>query len=161
MQHAHRFTPLHQPMILSACRHTTKFETGPEGYLPAPALAMKDMFGLPTQPSALAATVREAFAHAKVPVFVTEHGHNTNDDAQRTRHLDASLTGLAQTIADGVPVLGYLHWSLLDNFEWSSGYVPRFGLVAVDRTTFKRTPKPSLMAYRASIARLRSRHRWA
>jgi len=45
--------------------------------------------------------------------------------------------------ADGVPVLGYIHWSLLDNFEWLSGYGPKFGLVAVDRTTFKRTPKPS------------------
>ncbi len=44
---------------------------------------------------------------------------------------------------DGVPVEGYIHWSLLDNFEWMLGYGPKYGLVAVDRTTFKRTPKPS------------------
>ena len=138
-----------------------KFETGPEDYLPAPVNVMKDMFGLPTPPGALAATVHEAFTHAKVPVYVTEHGHNTNDDGQRIRHLRASLDVLVGEIARGTPVLGYMHWSLLDNFEWSSGYVPRFGPVAVDRKTFVRTPKPSLTAYRTLVADMRRRHHWA
>jgi beta-glucosidase len=44
---------------------------------------------------------------------------------------------------EGIPVKGYLHWSLLDNFEWISGYKHQYGLVAVDRTSFQRTPKPS------------------
>jgi beta-glucosidase len=83
---------------------------------------------------------------------VTENGINTKDDTQRIRYIDAALAGLLSAIGDGVPVLGYLHWSLLDNFEWISGYKPTFGLVAVDRATFKRTPKPS--AYHlGSIAR--------
>ena len=138
-----------------------KFETGPEGYLPTPVGAMTDMFGLPTQPSALGATVHEAWTHAKVPVLVSEHGHNTNKDVQRIRHLRASIDGLTREIASGTPVLGYLHWSLLDNFEWSSGYVPRFGLVAVDRKTFVRTPKPSLAAYSRLVEDMRRRHRWA
>ena len=43
----------------------------------------------------------------------------------------------------GTPVIGYLHWSLLDNFEWNRGYRPKYGLYAVNRTTFKRTAKPS------------------
>ncbi len=138
-----------------------KFETGAEGYLPAPADAMKDMSGYPTQPGALAAAVREAYAHAKVPVLISEHGHNTHDDTQRIRHLRAALDSLAQQIVAGVPVLGYLHWSLLDNFEWSSGYAPRFGLVAVDRKSFARTPKPSLGAYGDLVRHLRRQHRWA
>jgi beta-glucosidase len=46
-------------------------------------------------------------------------------------------------MAEGVPVKGYIHWSLLDNFEWVSGYKVHYGLCSVDRTTFKRTPKPS------------------
>jgi beta-glucosidase len=54
-----------------------------------------------------------------------------------------------------VPVKGYVHWSLLDNFEWIFGYKPTFGLVAVDRTTFKRMPKPSAAIYGA-IARANS-----
>ena len=138
-----------------------KFEMGADGYLPAPADAMKDMFGFPTQPGALAATVREAYTHAKVPIYVTEHGHNTLEDAQRIQHLRASIEGLAGQIAAGVPVLGYMHWSLLDNFEWSSGYLPRYGLVAVDRKTFVRTPKPSLKAFAALVRTLRRSHRWA
>lgn len=138
-----------------------KFETGTEDYLPAPADAMKDMFGYPTQPGALAAVVREAYTHAKVPIFVTEHGHNTHDDAQRIQHLRAAIGGLEAVIAAGLPVLGYLHWSLLDNFEWSSGYIPRFGLVAVDRKTFARTPKPSLKAYGSLVRNLRRNRPWA
>jgi beta-glucosidase len=53
---------------------------------------------------------------------------------------------------EGVQVLGYCHWTLMDNFEWVFGYKPRYGLVAVDRATFKRTPKPSAAVYGA-IAR--------
>ena len=66
------------------------------------------------------------------------------DDARRIDYTRGALTGLHAAIEDGVKVEGYLHWSLLDNFEWTSGYRPTFGLVAVDRATFVRTPKPSL-----------------
>ena len=138
-----------------------EFEMGVDDYLPAPADTMKDMSGYPTQPGALAASVREAYTHTKVPVFVTEHGNNTHDDTQRIQHLRLAIEGLAAEIAAGVPVLGYMHWSLLDNFEWSSGYIPRFGLVAVDRKTFTRTPKPSLNAHGQLVRGLRRSHRWA
>ena len=63
-----------------------------------------------------------------------------------------ALAGLLDAVEDGVPVLGYLHWSLLDNFEWVSGFDVRFGLHEVDRVTFARTPKPSAAIY-AAIAR--------
>ncbi len=137
------------------------FKMGPDGYLPAPQQGEQDMFGQPTPPGALAATVREAHDHAKVPVLVTENGLNTGNDALRVRHMRATVERLGGAIAAGVPVLGYIHWSLLDNFEWSSGYVPRYGLVAVDRTTFVRTPKPSLSAYRRLVADMRARYGWA
>ena len=66
--------------------------------------------------------------------------------------IPAALHGLKSAMDDGLPVLGYVHWSLLDNFEWTQGYKPKYGLVAVDRTSFKRTPKPSA-AHLGAIAR--------
>ncbi len=61
----------------------------------------------------------------------------------RARLIPAALAELKKAIDDGIPVKGYLHWSLLDNFEWIFGYKYRYGLIAFDRSTFKRSPKPS------------------
>jgi beta-glucosidase len=57
--------------------------------------------------------------------------------------IDETLAEVAKCIAEGIDVKSYIYWSLLDNFEWTSGYGQHFGLVSVDRETFKRTPKPS------------------
>lgn len=57
--------------------------------------------------------------------------------------IPAALAELRNVMNQGVPVRGYVHWSLIDNFEWISGYEPKFGLCSVDRATFVRTPKPS------------------
>jgi beta-glucosidase len=94
-------------------------------------------------PEALESAVRYAAGHAKVPVYVTENGIATEDDTRRLEYIQRALGGLRRCIADGIDVRGYFHWSLLDNFEWNLGFRPKFGLVAVDRTTFERTPKPS------------------
>ena len=75
--------------------------------------------------------------------MVTENGIDAADDAERERFIPEAIASVEAARKDGVPVLGYIHWSLLDNFEWFSGYGPKFGLVAVDRQTFKRTVKPS------------------
>ena len=78
-----------------------------------------------------------------MPLWVTENGIGTDDDAQRIEFVGQALAGVLDVIEEGIPVLGYTYWSLLDNFEWAFGYRPRFGLVEVDRTTFERRPKPS------------------
>ncbi|MEH0194228.1 family 1 glycosylhydrolase [Caulobacter sp. CCNWLY153] len=108
-----------------------------------------NLAGAPIFPDSIANAVRYAYSVAKVPIIVTEHGVNTDDDALRARFTLAALGELKKTIDEGVPVKGYLHWSLLDNFEWIFGYKMKYGLVAVDRTTFKRTPKPSSSIYGA------------
>lgn len=94
-------------------------------------------------PEALEATIRHASAVAKVPVFVTENGIGTADDPRRIEYVRRALDGVARCIRDGIDVRGYCYWSSLDNFEWNSGYRPTFGLIAVDRQTQVRTPKPS------------------
>ena len=86
------------------------------------------------------------------PVLVTENGIATADDARRIRYTHDALRGLHAAIAGGIEVHGYLHWSLLDNFEWFAGYRPTFGLAAVDRMTFERRPKPSA-TWLGSVAR--------
>lgn len=77
------------------------------------------------------------------PVVVSENGIDTADDERRTRYIDDALNGLLDAVRDGVPVLGYFHWSLIDNFEWLQGFTPTYGLASVDRKTFVRTLKPS------------------
>lgn len=118
---------------------------GPNGMVgPEPGVEVLDM-GYELWPQSLEATLRRAWDHTggRIPLLVTENGIGTTDDDQRIRYLREALAGLLRAAADGVDVRGYTCWSLLDNFEWSLGYAPRFGLVAVDRQTFARTPKPS------------------
>ncbi|BCY07830.1 glycoside hydrolase family 1 protein [Actinoplanes sp. L3-i22] len=98
-------------------------------------------------PSSLGNAVRYVHAETGVPVFVTEHGLASPDDSRRAAFLEPSLAGLRAAIDEGVPVLGYLHWTLLDNYEWIFGYDVQLGLVEVDRKTFDRTPKPSAAEY--------------
>jgi beta-glucosidase len=78
-----------------------------------------------------------------VPIIVTENGIATTDDSRRVEYYQQALTGLKRAIDDGVDVRGYVTWSLLDNFEWMSGFEPKFGIVAVDLATQRRTVKPS------------------
>jgi beta-glucosidase len=113
------------------------------GWVPWPAGAEMTQAGYEFYPQALAATIRWAHRAIGKPIYVTESGIATDDDARRIAFIDAALQGVRQCLDEGIPVHSYLYWSLLDNFEWTSGYGQHFGLVAVDRATFKRTPKPS------------------
>lgn len=87
-----------------------------------------------------------------LPILITENGICTDDDAQRQRFIRDHLLQVARAMAAGVPVLGYLYWSLLDNFEWHEGFAPRFGLAAVDYQTQARRVRPSA-EYFAGICR--------
>lgn len=94
------------------------------------------------------------------PILITENGLSNIDfpgadgsvqDPQRIEFTRSYLKALERAIDDGVPVVGYLHWSLLDNFEWAEGYKERFGLIYVDYPTGNRTPKASSRWYRGVI----------
>ena len=114
-----------------------------QGRLPPPKGAPVNDMGSEIYPPSLAGAVRYAHAAAGVPVIVTEHGINAADDTLRARLIPAALAELKKAIDDGIPVKGYMHWSLIDNFEWVFGYKPKFGLHSVDPVTFRRTAKPS------------------
>jgi beta-glucosidase len=116
---------------------------GPDGSIPPPPGTPTMQTGWEVYPEALEHTVRLAAERAGVPVLVTENGMATDDDAARLAYTRAALEGLAKCIADGIDVRGYLHWTLLDNFEWTAGFSKTFGLFAVDRQTFARTVKPT------------------
>ena len=92
------------------------------------------------------------FARYGVPVLITENGLATTDEQLRLEFLRNHLRSLADAIAEGIPVAGYLYWSLMDNFEWSSGADPRFGLAATDFATQERIPRPAA-AYFAEVCK--------
>lgn len=111
----------------------------------------KNDLGWAVYPEGLREVVLEAHRTYGLPLMVTENGICTHDEDQRARFIRDHLSALHSAIREGAEVLGYLHWSLLDNFEWSIGYSPKFGLVRVDFDTLKRTPKTSASAYSAII----------
>lgn len=130
--------------------YTRRYATADRGVLPMGQLLdgtsdRVTLTGWNFDPQSLGDCLRYAHVGAPgIPLVVTENGVATNDDNERIEYVTGALTAMHEAIGDGVPVEGYYYWSLLDNFEWVMGYRPTFGLIAVDRRTFIRTPKPSL-----------------
>ncbi|WP_395702267.1 GH1 family beta-glucosidase [Aquabacterium sp.] len=97
------------------------------------------------------------------PTYITENGAAFADapvdgrvhDAERTEYIRSHIAAVADAMDLGVPMAGYMVWSLMDNFEWSSGYAKRFGIVHVDYATQRRTPKDSARWYREFLGRCR------
>ncbi|THE13609.1 beta-glucosidase [Bacillus timonensis] len=98
--------------------------------------------------------------YGKIPLFITENGaccmdelvNGKVDDQDRINYYKQHLTAVSRAIESGIPILGYLAWSLLDNFEWADGYGKRFGLVYVDFQTLERIQKESYTWYKKVIA---------
>ena len=121
-------------------------------------------FGWPVVPAGLTEMLlllQKRYGQALPPVWITENGCSTDDtvaadgtvdDQFRIDYLDGHIRAVHEAITAGVDVRGYLVWSLIDNFEWAEGYHQRFGLVHVDFSTQRRTPKASFGWYRDLIA---------
>jgi beta-glucosidase len=100
------------------------------------------------------------------PLFVKENGAAFKDtldngqvhDADRTDYIARHIAAVGDALRQGVPMEGYMVWSLMDNFEWASGYAKRFGIVHVDYATQARTLKDSALWYREFLRRQRARH---
>lgn len=100
--------------------------------------------GYEDYPVSIGNVLRKVAESFKGELIVTENGIATSDDARRCEFIYEAVSSVLAARDDGVPVTGYLHWSLLDNFEWQAGYAKTFGLIAVNRKTQARHPKESL-----------------
>ena len=105
--------------------------------------------------------------YAVPPLYVTENGGAFKDrledgrihDHQRTDYIARHISAVAEAMRQGVPMAGYMVWSLMDNFEWASGYEKRFGIVHVDYATQQRTLKDSALWYRNFLRQQRAQAR--
>jgi beta-glucosidase len=130
-----------------------------------PAGAWTTAMGWEVHPEALTRMLRRLHEDYGVSsLYVTENGSAWDDevvdgavkDEQRTRYLAQHVAACAEAVAEGIPLNGYFHWSLMDNFEWAQGYSKRFGIVHVDFQTQVRTLKQSGAYYRDLIAEHRA-----
>lgn len=129
---------------------------GAAGPVPHPPHPDNTITGWAYRPDALGIALRRARDVAGVPLLVTENGIATGDDERRIAYTTEALRHLVAALDEGIDIRGYLHWSALDNYEWGH-WAPTFGLIAVDRETFERRPKPSL-AWLGDTARTRAAH---
>jgi len=112
----------------------------------------KSQIGMPIRPDCIYWSAKFSHKRYGLPVLFTENGYSNNDfvmmdgkvhDPQRIDYVHRYLLALRKAVEEGTPVIGYLYWSIMDNFEWFHGYDMRFGLIHVDYQTQKRTLKDS------------------
>ena len=125
---------------------------GPEGQAPNDPDVPVTQMGYEYWPQGVEHCARRAAAMTGIPILLTESGIATDNDPERIAYISDALRGVRRALDDGVDIRGYFVWSLLDNFEWSNGFGPKFGLHSVDPETFARRPKPSASWF-GSVAR--------
>ena len=91
------------------------------------------------------------FSAFGLPIYITENGMSDAAGDKRSDFLGRHMLAVERAVQEGVDVRGYFHWSLMDNFEWNSGYQPRFGLFTVDfanDSTLQRRPTPAVATFK-------------
>ncbi len=98
--------------------------------------------------------VLKNLGHLNKPIIITENGLADSKDKHRPWFIKETIKALEKAKKEKVKIKGYLHWSLLDNFEWTEGFSARFGLIEVDyENNFKRRPRRSYYIYRDIITK--------
>lgn len=139
----HYLPYIHKDDFIGVQNYTRKL-IGPEGTVQPEADAPRTQMGYEDYPGAIANVTRKVAQDYKGDILITENGIATDDDNRRTQFIREALDGVQGCIDDGIPVKGYMYWSLLDNFEWQLGFSRTFGLIGVDRAAQVRHPKGSL-----------------
>ena len=105
------------------------------------------------EPSSLNMAIDNMWSTYKKPIIISENGLADRNDKNRKWWLEETFASLKKSKDSGVDLIGYLHWSLLDNFEWAYGWWPNFGLISVDRENMKRTKRKSSEYYSSFITK--------
>jgi len=165
---AHDLALIRQPLdFLGINFYTRSFISTRKPPLPAPGEQGFTDMGWEIYPQALTQhLLRLTREYLPPPIYITENGMANADelvngrvaDAQRVAYLREHLKAVARAVDLGADVRGYFYWSLLDNFEWNSGYTKRFGLFHVDYANQQRLAKDSAHWYREFISAFKAQH---
>ena len=147
---------IHQPIDYLGINVYNGHEINAAGHINKKPGSPRTALGWPVTPGVMNYGIRYLYERYNLPIYIFEDGLACNDiisldgkvhDSNRIDFLTRYLTDLEKAYNAGVPILGYFHWSFTDNFEWHSGYDPRFGLIFVDYETQQRIPKDSAYWY--------------
>lgn len=155
---------IHQPLDFLAANIYSGDELDAQGRpVPRPTGWPRTALRWSLSPASIRYGLAFLYQRYGLPLYVSENGQSCNDrifldgkvhDPDRIDYMQRYLLALGDALSEGVPVKGYYHWSLMDNFEWHSGYDERFGLIFVDYANGqRRIPKDSFYWYQQLIAR--------
>ena len=116
--------------------------------------APKNDLGWYMEPEGIYPLIVRIWAHYKKPILIAENGVADNRDEHRKWWIEETIVAMERALSEEINLIGYMHWSLLDNFEWAYGWWPEFGLIDVDRKTMKRHVRPSAKYYATRIKEL-------
>lgn len=120
-----------------------------------PELPTNDL-GWYMEPEGVYPLLLRVWARYRKPIIITENGVADSKDQYRRWWIEETIIAMEKALSEGVQLVGYYHWSLLDNFEWAYGWWPKFGLIEVDRKTMKRTVRPSAKWFATEVQRIRA-----
>jgi beta-glucosidase len=130
-------------------RYCVSFAPGAEGFVEwKPGPGPRSTLGWEIYPEGLLRVLRAAHQRYKLPIYITENGISTQSGEQRSAFIESHLHAVSKALQEGIPVQGYFHWSLLDNFEWAEGFTPRFGLYSMDYNTMERSETVAVEVFR-------------
>ena len=116
--------------------------------------APKNDLGWYMEPEGIYPLLVRLWAHYKKPIIITENGVADMHDQYRRWWIEETIVAMERALSEGVQLIGYFHWSLLDNFEWAYGWWPKFGLISVNRQNMKRTIRPSAHWFAHQIGKI-------
>lgn len=111
--------------------------------------------GWDLQPADISRVIERLYEKYKLPILITENGIADASDELRQWWLSQTLVAMVKVVKANIPLIGYLHWSLTDNFEWDKGFWPQFGLFKVDYTSGARSPRKSALWYARILKKIR------